>query len=294
MNQGKKITELEKAASVPDGSSYIVEMGDGTGTKRVLHEDMVKSVGSSLPLGETAELETRNRDNFVGAINELVRKMALGGIAYKGAYDPEAEYERLDAVFYEGSTFVAMKDGPEGPPTADVANWQYLAKGFMEGYLLAKSQLVNNLLATEPGNPLDAVQGKALADMISGINGNLGKEYIANSELISCVNGNSTSTGARLVVPAGVYAISASAVWENGTNNLNGNRRISVLRGDFYNAEAVTANDAAGCRSAQVQSCCGLFISSSSNVLRIFLLQNNTSSAEIAAKNIKLLAVKIK
>ncbi len=173
MNQGKKITELEKAASVPDGSSYIVEMGDGTGTKRVLHEDMVKSVGSSLPLGETAELETRNRDNFVGAINELVRKMALGGIAYKGAYDPEAEYERLDAVFYEGSTFVAMKDGPEGPPTADVANWQYLAKGFMEGYLLAKSQLVNNLLATEPGNPLDAVQGKALADMISGINGNL-------------------------------------------------------------------------------------------------------------------------
>ena len=29
MNQGKKITELEKAASVPDGSSYIVEMGDG-------------------------------------------------------------------------------------------------------------------------------------------------------------------------------------------------------------------------------------------------------------------------
>lgn len=189
MNQGKKITELEKAASVPDGSSYIVEMGDGTGTKRVLHEDMVKSVGSSLPLGETAELETRNRDNFVGAINELVQKMALVGIAYKGAYDPEAEYERLDAVFYEGSTFVAMKDGPEGPPTADVANWQYLAKGFMEGYLLAKSQLVNNLLATEPGNPLDAVQGKALADMISGINGNLGKIRI---EKIATLNGGTT------------------------------------------------------------------------------------------------------
>ena len=138
------------------------------------------------------------------------------------------------------------------------------------------------------------VQNANCAKSLDEINGNLGKEYIANSELISCVNGNSTSTGARLVVPAGVYAISASAVWENGTNNLNGNRRISVLRGDFYNAEAVTANDAAGCRSAQVQSCCGLFISSGSNVLRIFLLQNNTSSAEIAAKNIKLLALKIK
>ena len=160
--------------------------------------------------------------------------------------------------------------------------------------ILLQGDTVNSLLATEPGNPLDAVQGKALADMIGEINGNLGKEYIANSERVSCVNGNSTTTDARLVVPAGVYAISASVVWENGTNNLNGNRRISVLRGDFYDTETVTANDAAGCRSAQVQSCCGLFISSGNNVLRIFLLQNNTSSAEITAKNIKLLAVKIK
>ncbi len=31
--------------------------------------------------------------------------MALGGIAYKGAYDPEAEYERLDAVFTVSDVF---------------------------------------------------------------------------------------------------------------------------------------------------------------------------------------------
>lgn len=191
MNQGKKITELEKAASVPDGSSYIVEMGDGTGTKRVLHEDVVKSVGESLPLGKTEELETRNRDNFVGAINELVQKMAVVGIAYKGAYDPDTEYERLDAVFHDGSTFVAMKDSPEGPPVADVANWQYLAKGFMEGYLLAKDQLVNNLLATEPGNPLDAVQGKALADMIGEINGNL-PEFVIRTVTTAATASEST------------------------------------------------------------------------------------------------------
>lgn len=127
-----------------------------------------------------------------------------------------------------------------------------------------------------------------------GINGNLGKEYTADAESVSCANGNSTVTGARLVVPAGVYAISASAIWENGTNNLNGYRRVFVVQGDFYNSDGVTANDAAGCRSIQVQSCCGFFISTGNSVLRVFLLQANTSSAEITAKNIKLLAVKIK
>ena len=40
--------------------------------------------------------------------------------------------------------------------------------------LLAKSQVVNNLLATVEGNPLDATQGKALKDLIDTTNNNLG------------------------------------------------------------------------------------------------------------------------
>ena len=39
--------------------------------------------------------------------------------------------------------------------------------------ILTEIDTVNNLLATKPGNPLDAVQGKVLADMIDEINGNL-------------------------------------------------------------------------------------------------------------------------
>ena len=39
--------------------------------------------------------------------------------------------------------------------------------------LLAKSQVVNNLLATVEGNPLDATQGKALKDLIDTTNNNL-------------------------------------------------------------------------------------------------------------------------
>lgn len=140
------------------------------------------------------------------AIPEGYEKLAVIGIAYKGDYVEGAAYHRLNAVYYDGSTYVAIRDAPVGPPTADGVNWQYLAKGFLEGVLsaveavdtsgvlgtagarvdaqdlidaladrvmvklIAKSQIVNNLLATTPGNVLDAVQGKNLKDQIDTLN----------------------------------------------------------------------------------------------------------------------------
>lgn len=46
--------------------------------------------------------------------------------------------------------------------------------------LLAKSQVVNNLLATVEGNPLDATQGKALKDLIDTTNNNLSNFHFYN------------------------------------------------------------------------------------------------------------------
>lgn len=46
--------------------------------------------------------------------------------------------------------------------------------------LLAKSQVVNNLLATVEGNPLDATQGKALKELIDTTNNNLSKKLFVN------------------------------------------------------------------------------------------------------------------
>lgn len=45
--------------------------------------------------------------------------------------------------------------------------------------LLAKSQIVNNLLATVAGNPLDATQGKTLKDLIDTTNNNLSDKFAA-------------------------------------------------------------------------------------------------------------------
>lgn len=50
--------------------------------------------------------------------------------------------------------------------------------------LLAKSQVVNNLLATVEGNPLDATQGKALKELIDTTNNNLSNTVKISPALI--------------------------------------------------------------------------------------------------------------
>lgn len=51
--------------------------------------------------------------------------------------------------------------------------------------LLAKSQVVNNLLATVEGNPLDATQGKALKELIDTTNNNLSKRLLVGDNIES-------------------------------------------------------------------------------------------------------------
>ena len=52
--------------------------------------------------------------------------------------------------------------------------------------LVTKSQIINNLLATVPGNALDAVQGKVLMDLYNRLNGEI--ETIARENTISDIN----------------------------------------------------------------------------------------------------------
>lgn len=100
MNQGKTIFDLEQATTVPAGSRYVVEMGDGTGTKSVTHEDVVKAVGGDLPLGDTKDLETNAKNTFVAAINEIKRRTdsASGGATIKVLTTDPALYGRTVSV----------------------------------------------------------------------------------------------------------------------------------------------------------------------------------------------------
>lgn len=64
------------------------------------------------------------------AAPEGYKSLGKIGISYKGEYASNTAYERLDAVAHNGSTYLAIKDAPDGAPRDDKVNWIYLAKGF--------------------------------------------------------------------------------------------------------------------------------------------------------------------
>lgn len=72
------------------------------------------------------------------AIPEGYSFLAKIGVAYKGDYNERTTYNQYDAVYYDGSTYIALVDSPAGPPSADGSNWQYMAKGFV-------GQIISNL-----------------------------------------------------------------------------------------------------------------------------------------------------
>lgn len=117
--------------------------------------------------------------------------------------------------------------------------------------LLAKSQVVNNLLATVEGNPLDATQGKALKELIDTTNNNL-SNYATKSELTASKNGypgvktiKSLSSASQLT-QAGSYHFEAITV---DVNKDAGTEIFSEYNvGDFYAlllGEDINSND--GC-----------------------------------------------
>lgn len=101
------------------------------------------------------------------AIPEGYTFLAKLGIAYKGDYSEEETYEKFNAVYYNGSTFIALVDNPDGPPIADGANWQYMAQGFL-------SQVISNLTATDK-NGVIGEAGKTVnaQELIDGISDDL-------------------------------------------------------------------------------------------------------------------------
>lgn len=63
-------------------------------------------------------------------IPEGYTKLATIGMADKGSYNESETYYYLNTVLYNGSTYVALKDNPEGVPSNDGTNWKLVAQGF--------------------------------------------------------------------------------------------------------------------------------------------------------------------
>ncbi len=88
---GQPIADLEKVTEVPSGSTYIANMGDGSGTKAVTQETLTKEVGKGLKVGDLAGLQTENKTSLVAAINEAAQ--SGGGGSAVDILDTKEEIE---------------------------------------------------------------------------------------------------------------------------------------------------------------------------------------------------------
>lgn len=143
------------------------------------------------------------------AIPEGYTELGRIGFVDKGNYSATTTYRIGDVVYYNGSTWSALKDNLKGVTPVNGANWRYMARGFAAELLadvtakdtsgvlgtagasvasqalvdaiadrvmtklLAKTNVTNNLLTTEAGYALDARQGKALKTLIDNTNSDL-------------------------------------------------------------------------------------------------------------------------
>ena len=136
----------------------------------------------------------------------------LGRIGFvdRGTYASGTTYRIGDVVYYNGSTWSALKDNLKGVTPVAGANWKYMARGFAAEALSAvtakdtsgvlgtagasvtsqalvdaiadkvmtklieKSKIVNNLLATDATTVLSGPMGKYLDEKIGKVNSDLG------------------------------------------------------------------------------------------------------------------------
>lgn len=66
------------------------------------------------------------------AVPEGYTKLGIVGYSDKGTYNASVTYNKYNTVYYNGSTYIALKDNLRGVTPADGVNWKYMAKGFNE------------------------------------------------------------------------------------------------------------------------------------------------------------------
>lgn len=155
-------------------------------------------------------------------------RLAVIGIAWKDEYNPGTAYKTMNGVYYKGSTYVALRDNPTGPPAADGANWQYLAKGFEQQLLSAITALDTSGVLGQAGA---SVGGQALMDAIAD------KVMTKLVERSSIVQTESTDT---TTVPSSAYfkqvtdrVISDLGDIKTGTYTAISNSYVSIVAGSL-------------------------------------------------------------
>ena len=201
------------------------------------------------------------------AVPEGYVALDLVGFTDKGTYSGAAVYMKNDLVHQDNVIWRCIADNTQAVPPAAGENWEKWIEGSAqmsgctavdtEGMigaensivvaqalidaiadkvmndLVAKTQIVNNLLATVTGNVLDATQGKVLDDKITQLNGDLtvlnadiNNLLVPSQNISDLSNINSIAAGTYLISkssqnkPDGMLEAGVVLVFKRGTTSV--------------------------------------------------------------------------
>lgn len=101
------------------------------------------------------------------AVPQGYTPLAKVGTLDRGTYSASATYNKLDFVYYNGSSWIAQKDGMSGITPEEGDNWHYFAKGFTEADATGINiNDTSNLLGTGTGKTTLQKWGDKVADWL--------------------------------------------------------------------------------------------------------------------------------
>ena len=150
-------------------------------------------------------------------------ELGIVGYADKGTYSASATYNKPDVVYYNGSSYVALKDGMKGvTPSNNGKNWKYLARGF-------QADTAAQVSATDKRNLIGGGAGKAstVQALLDKIGDWLLDKAITNDNFVSKLtarlvnNGTTTGTGFALDARYGKTLTDKDASLQKEIDTLN-------------------------------------------------------------------------
>ncbi len=140
------------------------------------------------------------------AAPEGYTKLGKVGINYRGDYDSEVTYDQWDAVYYWGSTYLALCSAPPFEPRDDGINWKLLARGMVGELIESYEDLMANTVSGYIPDALAVKEGFEKNNEKIDIIGDVYKKW----NIVDVTLNSDTSTEiCSMVVPAGTYLITA-------------------------------------------------------------------------------------
>lgn len=185
-------TNVNQAVSTANNASSAANqaVADANTTLQAANQAVTSAEGSASAAAGSASAAAGHAED---AEESATAAAGSASAAAQSAADAAEVAEGLGGFNGSASSVTAQDvEGLLGTP-GEQSNVQALIDAIAEqvlNQLVKKSQIINNLLATQAGNVLDATQGKALKDLIDRLNSDL--QEISSKIMFTFINPNSS------------------------------------------------------------------------------------------------------